>query len=174
MGGHFARGVCRFWAWSVNFTSCFDTWVPETRGIRPLLKRKSQTPRAKTHFLTPSVSRTMAGTWQQQWREPSTPLFSPLFSSAAAIVLQRRRHCSREPPPLFSRAAAIVLLRRRHCSRENPPPPACGSLLATSPRPQAPTQNPKSQSQKPHVNLNVNTYCLKLCHFSFCSFDSRN
>ena len=145
MGGHFARGVCRFWAWSVNFTSCFDTWVSETRGIRPLLKRKSQTPRAKTHCLTPSVSRTMAGTWQQQWREPSTPLFSPLFSSAAAIVLQRRRHCSREPPPLFSRAAAIVLLRRRHCSRENPPPRRVGACLqlAPDPRPQPRTLNPK-------------------------------
>ena len=106
--------MCRFGAWSVNFTSCFDTWVSETQGIRPLLKRKSRTPRAKTHVLTPSVSRTMAGTWQQQWREPLPPLFSPLFSSAAAaIVFQRRRHCSGQPPPLHSAVAAIVLRSRR-------------------------------------------------------------
>ena len=54
---HVPRGVCRFWAWSVKFTSCFDTSVSETKGMQPLLKWKLQTPRTKTQFPTPNVPR---------------------------------------------------------------------------------------------------------------------
>ena len=139
---HFARGMRRFWAWSVNFTPLFDTWVPECRRIRPLLKRKSPTPRAKHNVRHQAC--------QEQWRARGN-------NHGESRRRHCYRHCSRAPPPLFSKAAAIDIGHRRHCTRPSPPlfsvavPVQSFKLQTSDPRRQAQPQISEPRPQTPDL-----------------------
>ena len=74
VGGHFARGVRRFWGWNCRFTSCSGAWVSETVVIRPLMGPKSRTPHAKPPLSDPTHQKAR---FQTQTPDPRPQIRAP-------------------------------------------------------------------------------------------------
>ena len=83
-------------------------------------------------------------------------MFSPLCSRAAAIVLQRRRDCYRQPPLLHSVAAAIVPRCRRKSKVPSFRPQTLDPKLrpqTSDPRPQTPDLRTQTSDPRPKAPM---------------------